>query len=167
MAKAISKKTVTREAYETALKSFVQNNNKYEKLAAARDAKVAKIDAEYGDQFSNMKNEMEDDFLTVQRYCEDNRTELFVGAKSLDAFGAHVGFREGKEKVSFMDGWNEKKVLEKMQKSEHWLVYVRLKPSIDKAALLKEQPKGMEKCGIVIEQEESFFLEPETTEVEA
>jgi phage host-nuclease inhibitor protein Gam len=169
MANKTTKKTaaVSREAYEAAVKDYVNFNNEYARLAAARDAQVAKIDADYGTKFEDLKASMEEQFEVVKCYAEENRDELFTETKSLELFGAKLGFRISPPKVTVMKGFKLKDVVERLAKLKVWQPYVRVKQELNKDALLAQQPKGMEKHGLMIEQEEVFYLEPEKTEVEA
>ncbi len=160
------KKVVTKELYEAAVKDYVNFHNEYARLAAARDKKVAAIDAEYGTRFEELKNCMQEQSATVQTYCEEHRESLFTESKSLELFGAKIGFRLGQNKVSLLKGFKLKEVVERLVKLKAWQPYVRMKPELNKEALLAAKPKGMEKYGLTIEQEEGFFLEPEKTEIE-
>jgi phage host-nuclease inhibitor protein Gam len=167
MAKATAKKPVSRDNYEIALQEYVQNHNTYAKLAAKRDERVAKIDQDYDLQFNDLKESMEKQFETVQQFCEENRAELFDDAKSFDEFGATMGFREGKEKVIVLDGFDEKEIAKGMSGQAAWKKYIRLTPALDKAAIVKNKPKGLDKLGLKVGKEENFFLEVDQTEVNA
>lgn len=156
---------VTREAYETALKAYVQNNNTYAILAAKCDERVSKITAEYEDRFNDLKKSMAENFDTIQLFCETNRPELFPDRKSLEAYGAKVGFREGKEKVVLIKGFKLKDVVAKLQKLAAWKAFIRQTPELDKNALLTVRPKGMDKYGLTIVQEENFYIEVDQTEI--
>lgn len=165
MAKAIAKQTVTREAYETALSGYVSNDNRARGLATLRDKAMEPINKKYSPLLEELKTAMDGQFEIVQQYCEDNRVKLFVEAKSFEEFGAHVGFREGKDKVVVLDGFKEPAIALAMKKLKKWMGFVRETPAMDKVALIKAKPKGTEKLGFVIKKEESFFLEPIKTEV--
>lgn len=166
MAKAIAKQKVTREAFETALQGYVHNDNTACDLAAERDKELEPINNKYDPQFEKLLKEKDDQFEVVKQYCEENRTELFAAAKSKEEFGANIGFREGKYKVMLLEGFDEKGILAVMAKRKAWQQFVRMTPSIDKGALIKLKPKGMEKLGFKVDKEETFFLEPVKTETE-
>ena len=165
MAKTTAKVPVTREGFETALKAYVQNDNKVCALAAKRDKDLEPINNKYDPQFEEIQKEQEELFAVVHQYCEDNRVKLFPKEKSMEEFGAHIGYREGKAKVMVLDGFDEKAIVAVMAKRAAWKVYVRNTPSMDKAALIKAKPKGTEKLGFKVGKEETFFLEPIKTEV--
>lgn len=163
MAKAIAKKVVTQEAFETALQGYVRNDNEYAALAAKRDKRVAAIDAEYAEDFARMKTDMDEDFDTVQRYCEANRVEIFEGAQSTLHCNAHIGFRQGKDKVIILDGFKEKEIVALMEKRKAMQPYLRTTVAMDKVAIIKDKPKGTAALGFVVDKEENFFLEPVKT----
>jgi len=166
MAKAIATQVVTQEAYETALKGYVHNDNQACSLAAERDKELEPINLKYNPQFEKLMQEKEKQFAIVKQYCEENRVKLFPKDKSMEAFGANVGFRDGKPKVMILDGFDEKKIALVMSKRKAWEKYVRSTPAMDKVLIVKEKPKGMEKLGFKVDKEESFFLEPVKTEVD-
>lgn len=159
-----AKQRITPEAYETALQTYVQNNNVYAQLAAKRDARVLAIDEEYNERFKDLKTSMDEAFDIVQGYCDENHEVLFTEKKSLEAFGAKVGYREGKEKVVLIKGFKLKDVVAKMMKVAKWRSYIRETPELDKVALLSAKPNGMEAIGLEIVQEESFYIEVDQTE---
>ena len=165
MAKAVAQKKVTREAYETALSGYVHNNNQSCTLAAKRDKELEPINEKYDPQFETLRKSMDEQFETVKQYCEENRTEMFVEAKSTEAYGAHVGFREGAEKLIVLPDTDEKAVAVKWLKLKAWVKFLRMTPALDKKAIVKAKPKGLEKFGLKVGREETFFLEPVKTEV--
>lgn len=161
MAKSVARKPVSREKFEKALDAYVETNNKFTRQAAERDARVKAIDDEY--DFEEMKESMETHYKTVQQYCEDNRGTLFVDKKSLVVGPVKYGFREGKEKVVLLDGFKLKDVVAKMNQSNVWSGFIRVEPALDKNKLIAEKPRGMQRMGVDVVQEENFFLDVEET----
>jgi len=171
MAKAIAKKKITLEAYETALKGYVSNDNQACTLAAKRDKAVEALDNKYNPQFLEIKGKMDADFAVIQQYCEENREAMFVGGKSIETNGVKVGFKDGKPKVEILEpieGYDAERVKE-LWEAALGLVkvklpdYVRTVEEISKAKLIedREQPaviRGLVKCGLCIVQDETFFI---------
>lgn len=160
MTKTITKNNVTRAAYEAALAGYVSNDNRACLLAAERNKEVEQLDSRYNPQFEALRREMEEQYNTVQLYCDRHRTELFKEAKSIEQQGASLGYREGKDKVLIMDGHKEKDIVNLMARRTAMRSYLRTTLSLDKLAIIKEKPKLLEKLGVKVVQEEAFFLEP-------
>lgn len=162
--KAAARQKVSREQYEEALMAYVANDNLALDLATDRDRELEPINNKYDPQFEKLRKANEELFPIIQQYCEDNREDLFAEKKSVEEFGAEVGFREGKDKVIILEGFKEKEIVAVMQKRKAMEPYVRMTPSMDKAAIIKDKPKGTEKLGFYVGREETFYVEPVKTE---
>ncbi|MCD6011660.1 MAG: hypothetical protein K0Q79_1522 [Flavipsychrobacter sp.] len=160
MIKTITKNNITRAAYEAALAGYVSNDNKACLLAAERDKDVEALDNKYNSQFEALRKEMEEQYATVQQYCNRHRNELFTITKSVEEHGALFGFREGKDKVVIMDGCKEKDIITVMARRTAMMPYLRTTLTLDKLKIIRERPKSLEKLGVKVVQEEAFFLEP-------
>lgn len=160
MTKTTVKNKVSRATYEAALAGYVSNDNKACLLAAGRDKDIELLDSKYNPQFEALRREMEEQFATVQAYCHQHRADLFADTKCLEVYGASLGFREGKDKVVIMDGHKEKDIIAVMARRTAMSHYLRTTLNLDKIKIIKEKPKGLEKLGLKVIQEEAFFLEP-------
>ncbi len=158
---------VERQEYETALKIYVQKHTEFATLAAKRDKRVAAIDAEFDTRLNELKESMSLQRPIVERFCIENKEELFPKIKSKEEFGAKIGFRYDPPAVETLKGFTFKAIAEKFAKLKAWKKYIRITVSLNKEALLADKPKGMDKHGLVIEQEEHFILDVEQTEVNA
>jgi phage host-nuclease inhibitor protein Gam len=160
MTKTTVKNKVSRDNYETALAGYVSNDNRACLLAAERDKEIEQMDSKYNPQFETLRREMEAQFAIVRAYCHQHRSELFTDAKCIEAYGASVGYREGKDKVVIQDGHKEKDIIAVMARRTAMSAYLRTTLTLDKIKIIKEKPKGLEKLGVKVVQEEAFFLEP-------
>ncbi len=165
MAKTTVKAKITREAYETALQAYVRNSNEISSLSAKRDKEVQALNEKYDPKFADYSKLMYADFETVKAYCKENRDKLFTDSeKSTEVFGAHIGFRDGSEKVIILEGFDEKVIAQKWVKLKAWVKFLRFTAALDKKAIVKAKPKGLEKHGLKVGKEETFFLDPVKTE---
>lgn len=164
--KEVAKVVYSRQQFERALQAYVSNDNKASALAAERDKVLEPINKKYDPQFAKLQEANEEHFAVIKQYCEDNRGDLFTEAKSMELLGAKLGYREGKDKVMVLEGFVEKEILAKMQKSKVMAPYIRTTPAIDKAKLIKEKPKGLAKFGLKVDKEESFFVDAIKTETD-
>lgn len=99
-------------------------------------------------------------------WAEANPAE-FGKLKSIEFASGKIGFRTGTPKLKLLNrAWNWDKCLEAVQ---HFLpAFIRNKPEIDKDAIIAQRDKetlvfAIKACGMKVEQDESFFVEPNLT----
>lgn len=165
--KATAKPKVTQEAYEKALQGYAKSANEARTLAIDRDKELAPIMEKYDPKLKKLETEMDEQFDTVMRYCQENRKIMFVGVKSIEEMGVKLSFRDGNEKVVINEGFKEKEIVVVMEKSKKWKEFLRYTPALDKDKIIEEKPKGIDKLGLQVKKEETFSLKPIHTEVEA
>lgn len=170
MAKKKRKKTVvvsnvTREEAEEALAIYAKSTGEIDKIAAEIDLAAIKLREKYGEKLTALEKDRDEAFEKLQVYATENKDELFKKKKSLDMLHGMIGFRTGMPKLKTAKGFTWASVLilmkEKMQK------YIRTTEEIAKDLLLADrEAEGMAdkmaSVGIVVAQDETFFVEPKT-----
>jgi len=90
----------------------------------------------------------------------------FRGLKSIEMTHGTVGYRTGQPKLKLLKGWTWEKVLATLKP-----LYVRTKREPDKEALLAARrdigAEGFASVGLLVDQDETFFVEPKREPVQA
>lgn len=181
MATKRQKKTVitgvSREAAEEAFGTYAKADAQIEKINAEIDLQCAKIREKYQQKLGELMCERECAFDTLQAYATENQAELFTKKKSLDMAHGTIGFRTGTPKLKTIKGFTWASALTLVKKFIPG--YVRTNEEIAKDKLLADREletvefienditrkqipmsKAMAECGIVVTQDESFYVEP-------
>jgi len=117
----------------------------------------------------------------LQSFATENQAELFTKKKSLDMAHGTIGFRTGTPKLKTLKGFTWASALTLVKKFMPG--YVRTNEEIAKDKLLadreleavefienditkKQVPMGtaMAECGIMVTQDETFYVEPKKEE---
>lgn len=181
MATKRQKKTVitgvTREAAEEAFAQYAKADAQIEKINAEIDLQCAKIREKYQSQLGTLACDRECAFDTLQAYATENQAELFSKKKSLDMAHGTIGFRTGTPKLKTLKGFTWASALTLVKK--YMPGYVRTSEEIAKDKLLADREleavdfvengitkkkesmsAAMAECGIIVAQDEAFYVEP-------
>ena len=181
MATKRQKKTVitgvTREAAEEAFAQYAKADAQIEKINAEIDLQCAKIREKYQSQLGTLACDRECAFDTLQAYATENQAELFTKKKSLDMAHGTIGFRTGTPKLKTLKGFTWASALTLVKK--YMPGYVRTSEEIAKDKLLADREleavdfvengitkkkesmsAAMAECGIIVAQDEAFYVEP-------
>lgn len=181
MATKRQKKTVitgvTREAAEEAFGIYAKTDAQIEKINAEIDLQCAKIREKYQQKLGELACERECAFDTLQAYATENQAELFSKKKSLDMCHGTIGFRTGTPKLKTLKGFTWASALTLVKK--YIPGYVRTSEEIAKDKLLADREletvefieneitkkripmcDAMAECGIIVAQDETFYVEP-------
>ena len=181
MATKRQKKTVitgvTREAAEEAFAQYAKADAQIEKINAEIDLQCAKIREKYQSQLGTLACDRECAFDTLQAYATENQAELFTKKKSLDMAHGTIGFRTSTPKLKTLKGFTWASALTLVKK--YMPGYVRTSEEIAKDKLLADREleavefieneithkqipmsKAMVECGIIVAQDEAFYVEP-------
>ena len=162
-----TKKTVhsgiTREEAEKAFAEFAAADAKACSITAKMDMEMTKIREKYADQLADLEDIKEKNFDIVQTYALENKNELFSKRKSVESVHGTFGFRTGTPKLKTLKGFTWGAVVQLCK--EYLPEYVRTTFEVAKDKLLADRDKEevnehFEKVGIMVEQDESFYLEP-------
>lgn len=171
MAKTRVKKIVVsgvkRDQMEEAFGKFALADAKVQGINAKMDAEITKIREKNADDLAKWQQEREDALEVLQVYATENRDELFSKKKSIETTHGILGFRTGTPKLKTRKGFTWAAVLELLK--EFNPSYVRTTDEIAKDKLLADRENEeiselMQKVGIMVDQDETFFVEPKKEE---
>ena len=167
MAKTRVKKVVvsgvTRDRMEEAFGVFAFADAKLQGINAAMDAEITKIRERNAEEIAKYQQQKDESFEVLQTYATENREELFSKKKSMETAHGVLGFRTGTPKLKTRKGFTWSAVLELLRQFNP--AYVRTSEEVAKDKLLadrdnEEMPELMQKVGVMVEQDETFFVEP-------
>lgn len=153
---------VTSEQAEQAFACFAKADAMVQKITAEMDLKVTKIREKYADELLGLEREKETSFELVQTYATENRDSLFSKKKSYESAHGTFGFRTGMPKLKTKKGFTWAAVTSMLKELMPDYVRVAEEPAKDKMLADKDKEKVselMEKCGVLVVQDESFYIE--------
>lgn len=174
---------VTREAADNAFAAFAKADASINKINADIELQCAKIREKRQAELTQLTQQRDQAFDTLQAFATENQTELFSKKKSLDMAHGTIGFRTGTPKLKTLKGftWESAKTLVKKFLPD----YIRTNEEIAKDKLLADRDleqvefvesditkksvpmsQAMSECGILVVQEETFYVEPKKEEVD-
>lgn len=154
---------VTRDQMEEAFGAFAFADAKLQGINAAMDAEITKIRERNAEEIAKFQQQKDDALEVMQTFATENRDELFSKKKSMETAHGVLGFRTGTPKLKTRKGFTWAAVLELLK--EFNPAYVRTSEEVAKDKLLadrenEDMPELMQKVGIKVEQDETFFVEP-------
>lgn len=181
MAKRVKKTVITGmtavEA-EEAFAAYSKADAQQSKITAEIELACARIREKYQDRLTTLQAEKEAAFDRLQAYATENQEELFAKKKSLEMTHGVIGFRTGTPKLKTAKGFTWAACLTLVK--EILPEYVRITEEIAKDRMLADRDgeliregkaeavsvRGeMIRCGILVAQEESFFVEPKREDI--
>jgi len=170
---------VSREAADEAFASYAKADAQSAKITADIELQCAKIREKYASRLAELEGEKEKAFDTLQAFATENQAELFSKKKSLEMAHGVIGFRTGTPKLKTLKGFTWASALQLVK--EFLPGYIRTAEEIAKDKLLADRdcqvtepgnPLGpgksmydqMAKCGIMVSQDETFYVEPKKEE---
>ena len=171
MAKTREKKIVvsgvTRDQMEEAFGKFAFADAKVQGITAAMDAAITKIREKHADDLGRWQQQKDEAFDVLQIYATENREELFSKKKSMETAHGLLGFRTGTPKLKTRKGFTWSAVLELLRQFDP--AYIRTSEEVAKDKLLadredEQMPELMQKVGIMVDQDETFYVEPKKEE---
>lgn len=167
--KVLITKQLTSEEAEQEFANYATAHAKLQKINAEMDVKITAIREKYQDDINKLNEQKEQSFEKLQHYAV-NAPELFVKRRSIEMTHGFIGFRTGTPKLKLGKGFTWAKVLDNLK---HYLpAYVRTveEPAKDRLLSDREVPEVKEnltKVGVLVDQDETFFVEPKTEAVTA
>ena len=158
---------VTRETAEEALATYAMADAQAAKIAADIEMQCVKIREKYADKIAELEGQKAAAFDTLQAYASENKGDLFTKKKSLDMVHGTIGFRTGTPKLKTLKGFTWASALQLVR--EFLPSYIRTTEEITKDKLLADREvegmsDNMNRCGIQVVQDETFFVEPKKEE---
>lgn len=160
---------VTREAADEAFATYAKADAQTAKITADIELQCAKIREKYASKLAELDAEKTKAFDTLQSFATENQAELFTKKKSLDMAHGTIGFRTGTPKLKTLKGFTWASALQLVK--EFLPDYIRQTEEIAKDKLLadrdtEEMMPQMNKCGIQVVQDETFYVEPKKEDAE-
>lgn len=154
---------ITREAMEDAFGRYATADAEVQCINAAMDKEFVAIREQYADRLAELEDEKRDAFAVMQVFATEQREALFTKRRSLETTHGIIGFRTGTPKLKTRRGFTWAAVLELVR--EFLPSYIRTSEEVAKDKLLADRENEqlqplMQKCGIDVVQEESFYVEP-------
>lgn len=158
---------VKRDQMEEAFGKFAFADAKVQGINSKMDADITKIREKNADELAKWQAEREEALEVLQVYATENRDELFTKKKSMETTHGVLGFRTGTPKLKTRKGFTWGAVLELLKQFNP--AYVRTTDEVAKDKLLadrddEEMPELMQKVGVMVDQDETFFVEPKKEE---
>ena len=166
------------EQANDAFASYAKADAQIQKINADIELQCAKIREKRADELTRLSEEREKAFDTLQAYAVENQAELFTKKKSLDMTHGTIGFRTGTPKLKTLKGFTWASALNLVK--EFLPSFIRTTEEIAKDKLLADRDtryyegaddtvgvlmaEQMAKCGIMVTQDETFFVEPKKEE---
>ena len=160
---------VTREAADEAFATYAKADAQAAKITADIELQCAKIREKYASKLAELDAEKTKAFDTLQSFATENQAELFTKKKSLDMAHGTIGFRTGTPKLKTLKGFTWASALQLVK--EFLPGYIRQTEEIAKDKLLADRDTEdmmpqMNKCGIQVVQDETFYVEPKKEDAE-
>ena len=154
---------VSREGAEEAFAQYAKSDSTLSKIQAEIELQCARIRDKYVGRIAELEREKEEAFDTLQSYATENQDTLFLKKKSLEMAHGVIGFRTGTPKLKTMKGFTWASALNLVK--EFLPEYVRTTEEVAKDKMLADRAvegmgSEMERCGITVVQDETFYVEP-------
>lgn len=162
-AKKIILSGVTRDQMEEAFGRYATADAEVQSINAAMDREFTAIRERNAERISALEQQKTEAFEVMQTFATEQREVMFTKRKSMDTTHGVIGFRTGTPKLKTRRGFTWAATLEMIR--QFLPGYIRTTEEIAKDKLLadREEPEVaplMQKCGIVVVQDETFYVEP-------
>lgn len=160
--KVLITKPITMDEAEQLFADYATADAKEKKIMAEMDVKITAIREKYTEELSKLSETKDAAFEKLQHFAV-NAPELFVKKRSIELTHGTLGFRTGTPKLKLVKGFTWPKVVDNLK---HYLpTYLRVVEEAAKDRLLadREVPDvalNLPKVGCMVEQDETFFVEP-------
>ena len=170
MAKRVKKTIITgvsKDAAEEAFAVYAKADAERAKITADIELQCARYREKHQERLSQLQTIQDEAFETLQSYATENQTELFSKKKSLDMVHGTIGFRTGTPKLKTLKGFTWASALQLVK--EFLPGHIRTAEEIAKDKLLADREDetvaaNLARCGIMVTQDETFFVEPKKEE---
>lgn len=156
----------SRAALEAVVADVVKLKIEQTHATAAMEQEIAEVQKRHQENLLGLGRQIEAREAGVFVYCRKNRAALFPEKKSVDLLLATVGFELTPPRVDKISGKDTFGKIGLRLKNLDWgAAYVRYPdPEVNKEKILADRAKlkleQLEEAGLVIEQDENFFIRP-------
>lgn len=162
---------ITELQYNESLAKFAANDTKLASLAAEMEEEIQAIREEFDGDINILEAEQKLLMAVIKGYCVANRDSIFPEKKkSIDSLYGTLGFRNGTPALRTVSkGITWENVLAKLKELK-LTEYIRTVEEPNKEKLLadrnkEEVVKHFPDLGVVVKQEESFYIDLKKEEV--
>lgn len=154
---------VTREQMEEAFGQYALADAEVQSITASMDQQFVAIREQHADRLAELEEQKSKALEVMQVFATENREELFSKRKSMETAHGVIGFRTGTPKLKTRKGFTWAAVLELLRKFGK--DYLRTTEEIAKDKLLADRDSDecqqlMEDCGLMVVQDETFYVDP-------
>lgn len=162
-AKKIILSGVTREQMEEAFGRYATADAEVQSINAAMDKEFVAIRERNAERLAELEAQKAESFEVMQVFATEQREVLFSKRRSMETTHGVIGFRTGNPQLKPRRGFTWAAALELVR--EFLPSYIRTEEAIAKDKLLADRENEeiaplMEKCGIIVGQAETFYVEP-------
>lgn len=157
---------VSREEMENAFAEYAKADSQMQKINAEMELQMTRIRERNQSAIDALQQAKDDSFAVMQAYATEH-PELFTKRKSLETVHGIIGFRTGTPKLKTGKGFTWASVLELLKTFLPSYVRTVEEPAKDKLLADRDDEDVaplLAKCGIVVAQDESFYVEPKKEE---
>jgi phage host-nuclease inhibitor protein Gam len=158
----------SRESLESTVAQHVQLSIELVEKKAAMEREIAQVQEKHQKGILETTQQIAIKEASIYTYCQAHRSTLFPEKKSIDLLLATVGFRTNPpsvEKVGKKVTWDD--IAKRLQATDWGADYITdPTPEVSKVKLLADREKldkeKLQQVGIIIDQEEEFFIKPKS-----
>ena len=159
---------VTRDQAEEAFATYATADARTQQISAKMDVEITKIRGKFQDELTDLQERKDESFDVMQTFATEQRDVLFGKKKSIEMVHGILGFRTGTPKLKTRKGFTWGAVTQLLK--EYLPSYIRSieEPAKDKLLADRDVPEVAElfpKVGILVDQDECFFVEPKKEEL--
>lgn len=158
--------SITREQAEDAFARYADADARQQKITAQMDVQITKIREKYSNELSKLEEVREKSFDEIQSFAVNN-PDQFGNKKTMEMTHGIIGFRTGTPKLKTLKGFTWNSVTHLLKEFLPGYLRVIEEPAKDRLLADRENPDTFHqfgKCGIYVDQDESFFVEPKKEE---
>jgi phage host-nuclease inhibitor protein Gam len=136
-------------------------------LKNALDTELQAVREKYTADLADLESQIEQRTELCAEYCTRHPDLFGKDVKSIDLGQAVIGFRTGTPKVKVLKRWTVEAVMTAL-KARKWFQYIRTSEALDKERIIAERDQiepVLDKIGLAVVQEESFYIEPKLATV--
>lgn len=154
---------ISSEQMETAFSEYAIADAEVVKINANIDVQMTKIREKYADKLAELTEKKDKAFDVMQAWALENREDVFAKKKSYESTHGILGFRTGTPKLKTRKGFTWGAALNLLKEFLPGYVRVSEEPAKDRLLADRDIPETaeqFERCGIYVDQDETFFVEP-------
>lgn len=158
---------ISREDAESAFAEYAKADARAAQITAQMDVQITKIREKYQEELAKLNDVKDENFERMQAYAMDNR-DAFGNKKSMEFAHGVLGFRTGQPKLKTLKGFTWPSVTNLLKEFLPSYIRIAEEPAKDRLLSDREDPEVaalFHKVGIMVDQDETFYVEPKKEEI--